>query len=74
MVNNSHQYQQSEQSSLNSDGQQFPPISANRPIISKQRWSIIPPISPKGTITLVGIIAHHCLEEIVPFGDIGGIY
>jgi hypothetical protein len=27
MVNNSHQYQQSEQQPLNSDGQQFTPIS-----------------------------------------------
>ena len=36
MVNNSHQYQQSEQSSLNSDGQQFTSISTKRTIISKQ--------------------------------------
>jgi hypothetical protein len=34
MVNNSHQYQQREQSSLNSDGQQFIPISTKRTIIS----------------------------------------
>jgi hypothetical protein len=31
-----HQYQQSEQSSLNSDGQQFTPISTKRKIISEQ--------------------------------------
>jgi hypothetical protein len=36
MVNKSHQYQQSEQSSLSSDGQQFTPISTKRTITSKQ--------------------------------------
>jgi hypothetical protein len=35
MVNNSHQYQQSEQTPLNSDGQQFTPISTKRTIISQ---------------------------------------
>ena len=35
MVNNSHQRQQSEQSYLNSDGQQFTPISTKRTHISK---------------------------------------
>jgi len=32
MVNNSHQYQQSKQSPLDSDGQQFTPISTKRTI------------------------------------------
>jgi hypothetical protein len=50
MVNNSHQYQQSKQSPLNSDGQQFTPtstkrtitpISTKRTMISKQWWSTI---------------------------------
>jgi hypothetical protein len=36
MVNNSHQYQQSEQTSPNNDGQQFTPISTKRTMISKQ--------------------------------------
>jgi phage terminase large subunit-like protein len=41
MVNNSHQYQQSEQTSLNIDGHQFTTISTKRTIISKQWWSTI---------------------------------
>jgi hypothetical protein len=41
MVKNSHQRQQSEQSPLNSDGQQFTPISTKQRITSKQWWSII---------------------------------
>jgi hypothetical protein len=37
--------QQSKQTPLNSDGQQFTPISTKQTIISKKSWSIIPPIS-----------------------------
>jgi hypothetical protein len=37
MVKTSHQRQQSEQSPLNSDGQQFTPISTKRTHISKNR-------------------------------------
>jgi hypothetical protein len=35
MVNNSHQYQQINESPLNNDGQQFTPISTKRTYISK---------------------------------------
>jgi hypothetical protein len=41
MVNNAHQYQHSEHSSLNSDVQQFTPISTTRTITSTQWWSTI---------------------------------
>ena len=41
MMNNSHQYKQSEQSSLNSDGQQFTQVQTKRIITSKQWWSTI---------------------------------
>jgi hypothetical protein len=36
MVNNSHQYKQSKQSPLDSDGQQFTPISTKQTITSKK--------------------------------------
>jgi hypothetical protein len=70
MVNNSHQRQQSEQSPLNSDGQQFTPISTTQRITSKQRWTKIPPISTKQTNTS-RIVDQHCLEVFVCFVDIG---
>ena len=51
MVNNSHQYQHSEHTYLNNDGQQFTSISTKRIITSKEWWSTIPLLSTKQTIT-----------------------
>jgi excinuclease UvrABC ATPase subunit len=51
MINNSHQYQQSKQSPLSSDGQQCTPMSTKQRITSKQWWKIIPPISINQTST-----------------------
>ena len=52
MVNKAHQYQQSEQSPLFSDGQQFTPISTKRSITSKQWWSTMHININKRTIPL----------------------
>jgi hypothetical protein len=58
MVNNSHQYQQREQTPLNSDGQYD-----HHCLETIVRF-----------VNISGIIDHHCLEMIVHFVDIGVNY
>jgi hypothetical protein len=77
LVNTLHQYQQSKQSPLESDGQQFTPISTKRPITSREWWSTLYTNINKAKnhllalLILVWIVDHLCLEVIVYFDDIG---
>jgi hypothetical protein len=66
MVNNSHQYQQREQSSLNSDGQQFHKYQ-------QREQSSLNSDGQQFTPIISGIVDHHCFEVIVRFVDIGDI-
>jgi hypothetical protein len=77
MVNNSHQYQQSKQSPLESDGQQFTPISTclcwgaclfwwywcELLTITVESWLFV-------LLILVWSVDHLCLDVIVCFVDI----
>jgi hypothetical protein len=51
MVNKSHQYQQSKQPPLNSDGQQFTPISTSDQSLLSNDGQQFTPISTKETTT-----------------------
>jgi Pyruvate/2-oxoacid:ferredoxin oxidoreductase delta subunit len=71
MVNNAHQYQQSEQSALFSDDQQLDECSLCWywcALFTITAWRCL-----FALLILVWIVDRHCLEVLVWFIDIGGI-